>query len=137
MIFNLLYGSAKVKNKTTFVLFCVCKILYLLFSHQVVYSCTVFLVNKCLTSQKNAVARYDIELVEDDNITRYKFMRADSFEPRILIIYENVLLIFYIVCLFLLHLYSHLELLFNLLNSIEIILKDLTFMLIYLRFIFT
>ena len=137
MIFNLLYGSAKVKNKTTFVLFCVSKILYLLFSHQVIDSCTIFLVNKCLPSQKYAITRYNILLVEDDNITRYKFMRADSFEPRILIIYENVLLIFYIVGLFLLHLYSHLELLFNLLNSIEIILKDLTFMLIYLRFIFT
>ena len=137
MIFYLLDCCTQVKNKATLVLLCIGKIFNFLFSNQIVESCTIFLIYQGLTSQKNTITRNYIKFIQNNNITRYKFLRTDSFEPRVLIIDKYVLFIFHIICLFFIHFHSHLQFLLNLLNSIKIIFYYLTLMLIYLRMILT
>ena len=137
MIFNFFDGRAKIEDKAALIFPGIGKILNFLFSDQIVDPSTVLLINQSLPSEQDAVAGDNIKLIEDDDISRYKFMGADPVEPRILIVDENILLVFDIIGLFLLYFDSHLEFMFNLFNSIEIIFENLAFMFVYLRFIFT
>lgn len=137
MIFYFFDGGAQIENKTALIFPGIGKILDFLLPDKIVDSGAVLLIDQSLTSKQDAVTGDNIKLVEDDDISGDKFMGADSVEAGILIVDENILLIFDIVGLFLFNFDSHLELLFNLFNSIEIIFNNLTFMFVYLRFIFT
>ena len=108
MIFNFFDGRAKIEDKAALIFPGIGKILNFLFSDQIVDPSTVLLINQSLPSEQDAVAGDNIKLIEDDDISRYKFMGADPVEPRILIVDENILLVFDIVGLFLLYFDSHL-----------------------------
>lgn len=99
IVFYFFDCCAQVEKKTAFVLLYVGKILYLLLSYKIVKTGTVFFVDQGLSSEQNTVARDYVKFIEDDDVSWDEFVRANSFEPCVLIVDEYVFLVFHFTCL--------------------------------------
>lgn len=62
--------SAKVEDEAPFILLNVSKILNFLLPDQIILASTIFLIDECFSSKQYAIARHDIEFVQNDDIAR-------------------------------------------------------------------
>lgn len=124
-IFYFFDGRPQIENKAALIFFVVSKIFNFFLPDKIVDASAVPLIHESFPSQQDAIAWDYIELVKNDDISWHKLSRSYFFEPGVLAVDEEILLVFYLLALTpFTFLDSHLQLL-HLLEAVEVVFNDL------------